>query len=486
MNQDTSTITPYEAGTAASTEEKPAGQSPNPPVLPTSQAPSHPTLASVSAHMEEAEDEPSTNKAELYPRILRWVGAGILGVAALCFMVSGWVQGSPLVRTGSFLGFTALLTGAGIFCAYRWREDKGARTFLALACAFLPANFAQLGALIYAEVHGSTGYNVGMRKIFTFTQVGELPLIVAGLISLVVLVPVAYTGFSALARTGAKKMTALFLGANALLLLPWRDANVVALLGAGMVAVLVFADRKWFAKESALRTWDGVAMRTLLFTPVGLLLARNLIMHEMTYGMFSVCAGMTALLFFSGVPRCLPWEKGRVASQLVGYACAWGAWLCALLEIFPDWPFWKNASLPLVFLPWCMAVFGLSFIGKGKGVVARGLASVVAFAVCWANLEYFGSLGYTASVIALLAAIALLLAAFLLEEKVVLVSGSALLLVSIGYHIHYALSLVQENLWLSLAVAGASVILASSYLERHGIGLRQRALRLRRHWQAWQ
>lgn len=478
MNTHASDITPYQAGLKARKEL--------PPVLPGDWEGSHQTTPALE---EEIPDEDvivnDTASPELYPRILRWVGAGTLGVAALCFLVSGWVDGSPLLRTGSFLGFTALLSAAGIFCAARWQEDKGARTFLALACAFLPANFAQLAAMIYAESNGSTGYSQGLKGVFTFEPVGLTVLLLTILGSLTLLMPIAYTGFSALARAGAKKMTALFLAANALLLLPWRDANLVALISGCMVAGLVLADRKWFAREAALRTWDGIAMRSLLFAPVGLLLMRNLIMHPVTAGMLSLIAALASLVGFAGAPRCLPWQKGRIASQFVGYACAFLSW-AFLIEDFSSAYLWKEIRLPAFFIPWCMAVFGLSFKSEGKGVAARGMASVIAFAVCWANLEWFGDYGYLPSIIAMLTAVALLLTAFLLEERTVLVAGSAALLVAIGYHVHFALSMVRQNLWLSLALAGTSVILASSYLERHGIGLRQRAQRLRRHWQAWQ
>ncbi|MDP0494895.1 MAG: hypothetical protein Q7Q73_01680 [Verrucomicrobiota bacterium JB024] len=434
---------------------------------------------------EGAADSASLDRAEFYPRLLRWIGAGILGVAAVCYLVSGWINGSPLLRTGSFLGFTALLSGAGIFCAYRWREDKGARTFLALATAFLPVNFAQLGALVYAQVKGSLGYSEGLKGVFTFAPVGTTMLAVAGAVSLAVLIPVAFTGFSALARAGAKKMTALFLVANAALLLPWRDPNLVAGLAAVLATGLILADRRWLSRETTLKTWDGVAMRTLLFAPAGLLVVRNLFMHDLTSGLLAFILGAVALLLCCGLPRCLSRHGARAASQFTGYGFALGAWICALQAMFPHGLPIKALALPLMVLPWCLAVFGLSLKGAGRGIAARAVASFAALGTSWYSLAQHGDTSYLPGVLCLLVAVALLLAAFVLEERIVLICGVCTLLVGISYHLHFAFSLVQQNLWISLALAGSSVILASSYLERHGGGLRLRARRLRRQWKGW-
>lgn len=90
-----------------------------------------------------------------------------------------------------------------------------------------------------------------------------------------------------------------------------------------------------------------------------------------------------------------------------------------------------------------------------------------------------------ASVACMQTAVALILAAFLLEEKWVLAIGAICLLVGIGYHLHCALTVFRSNLWLSLALTGAVVILASSYLERNGTQIRLRLRATRKHLQAW-
>ncbi|MBC2594553.1 hypothetical protein H5P28_09810 [Ruficoccus amylovorans] len=470
-----------------------------PPANPLSEPPPLPSLPKSETEADGApamtpirETRPASHAArepiswpDLYPRILRWTGALILAVAALCFLISGWVNGSPLLRTGSFLGFTALLSGAGIFCAYRWREDKGARTFLALATAFLPANFAQLGALTFAQAHGSLGYSVGLRKVFTFAPVGETMLLAALGISLLVLVPVAFTGFSALARSGAKKMTVLFLAGNALLLLPWRDANLVAGLGAALVAGLIVADRLWFSRESSLKTWDGVAMRSLLFAPAVLLVVRNVCMHPLTDGLIALILAAVAALFTLGLPSCTQRRGLGVASQVIGYFIALLAWFFTLQACYPGNLPNEEILLPIVFLPWCLALFGLSFKAEGKGIVTRGLAASVACLSCLLEIALYGEAGYLPSILGLLTALGLLLAAFTLEERTAFLAGALTLVVTLGYHLHLAFSFVQENLWISLAVAGTGIILASSYLERHGGGLRLRAKRLRRQWKRW-
>lgn len=427
--------------------------------------------------------EDAQKRTAAYTRILRWIGASILGIAAICFLWGGWANASDLNRTYGFLGFTALLTAAGVFCTYRWRDDKGARTFMAIATAFLPANFAQVGALIYAKLKAVVSHE-GYREHLSFDALPGDQLTIVGLVSLIVLIPIAYLGFSALARSGAKKMTALFILGNAALLLPWREANLIAGLGFALCAVLVWADRKWFAKETALQTWDGIAMRTLLFAPVGLFIVRNLVMHGPATSIVGLIFGLLSILFFFGLPQCLPGKKSASASQLAAYGFSFAAWVCVVSEFLA--PFHSILGLPfsLLFLPWCIFVFGLSFMGAGRGAFSRGMAAVVAFGSCWADIA-ISSIGFTPSIVCMLTAIALILAAFVLEEKVVLLSGLATLGVGIAYHIHFALAMVQTNLWLSLAAAGMIVILSSSYLERHGATIRNRSRQLRERWQGW-
>lgn len=422
----------------------------------------------------------------LYTRILRWVGAITLAAAALCFLISGWAEGPPLLRTGGFLAFTAILTAAGAFCTYRWSDDKGARTFLALAAAFIPANFAQLGALIHAQLATGLSARQGFQQVFIFEPVGNTALALSMLISLAVLIPVAMLGFKALARVGSGQMTLLYLSANMLLLLPLRDPNSVALIGALATAAIIATDWRWLAGQTGLKTWDGTAMRSLLHLPVALMITRNLVMYPASEALISLVCALGSVLLFLGMPRILPSPWMKVASQHCAYGFGLIAWVFLLSGLFDQFRAIPQAmELPLIVLPWCIAVFALTLVAHGSGAVTRGLVSVLAAIICWINLDSAGHLGYSPALITLCTGTLLLLVAFLLEEKAVLLSGATAMLVGIGYHLHYALSLVQQNLWISLAITGTAVILASSALERHGSALRRHASNLRQLWKDW-
>lgn len=421
---------------------------------------------------------------QFYTRLMRWIGGGTLGIAALSFLLTGWVDGSPLLRTGSFLGFTALLTAGGILCSYRWQDDKGARTFLALATAFLPANFAQLAALVHAQLADGSLMHDGLRGTFVFAPVGPaaLALTLAG--ALAVLIPVAYIGFSALARSQARRLTMLFILANSMLLLPSRDGDWVALTAAWVAAALVLAEHRWLSRECALQTTDGRAMRALLYLPVVLLIVRNLVMHSTSWSLLGVSLGLLAAFFYLGLPHVAKNTSGRAASQFFAYILALPAWIC--LAIAFGGPHFQYNGLPLVlfFLPWATGVFILSLRGAGAGRVTRGLVASMAFCLCWVNLAEFGDT--YANVACIMAAVALIISAFILEEKAVLGAGLATLLLGIAYHLHMALTLLQGNLWLSLALAGAVVVLASSCLERNGAAIRLRLQKAHQQWQGWQ
>jgi uncharacterized membrane protein len=93
-------------------------------------------------------EEKASINVDMLPKAMRWLGGIILTTAALTFIIQGWNDLNSIGRYYSFVQFSFVLTLCGIFCGVKVKEDKGARTFLGLATAMVPALFCQLGAMV--------------------------------------------------------------------------------------------------------------------------------------------------------------------------------------------------------------------------------------------------------------------------------------------------------------------------------------------------
>ncbi|MGE9295393.1 MAG: hypothetical protein ACQKBV_03810 [Puniceicoccales bacterium] len=408
------------------------------------------------------------------PVLLRWLGAITLISSALTFVLSDWMTTHQLLRYGQFLGFTMLLSACGWFCITRCRDDKGARTFFALTAALLPAHFAQLGGMFYANAQNRASNFTGMREAFRFETLppGELWITLA--IAVVVLLPLTYFGFAAMARKQARTLTIVYALANVALLLPIRSPNWIALIGFAMLGGLVWADHRYFATQSRMKTWDGIAMRTLLFAPYGLLIGRNLVLHNNLFGgesdlLISLMLATLGGAFYLLLPKLTQNVKSQETARVFAIfptVAAWafvanGAWLYGH-PILDD-----NLVIPLVILPVFAIAAAMSWQLNQTARSIRNLAALGGMLAALAQLVIFGEA--TASLLAVLTGLVVTLSGYALRERTVFRIGLAGLGLGLLYHLRYAVELYHGPfLWISLGVTGVTVLLASSFLERYG------------------
>ncbi|MBN1671129.1 MAG: hypothetical protein JXR37_08865 [Kiritimatiellae bacterium] len=417
------------------------------------------------------------------PRVMRWLGGITLLVSAFSFLVSGYVGAPALVGYFGFLGFTLLLSMAGAFCVVRWQDDKGARTFLAVATAFLPAHFARLGGFVFAWFHGEAEFAAHLALLQLPCIPGwPLAATLAGAGAL--LAAVAFAGFSAMARGQAARLTLCYLLANAALLLPARDPGSVVALCLVLLAGILLADCRWFARPAALKTWDGHAVRSMLHVPLGVLVIRNLMLHGPSQAIHSFLLAVLAGILFFGLPRFTRVTALKRAWQNLALAPALLAWmLCAQLLFAESWPAFREQVLVAGVYPFAILVVGLSFFVAGSGRAHRTIGAAIAVGALIGQLLTDG--GAVTSLLAIATAIVVVLGAFVMEEKGLFWVGITGLAVGLGYHLHYAVQLCQTNLWLALALIGMVVVGLSSYVERNGRQGFARFARFRQRFRTW-
>jgi hypothetical protein len=344
------------------------------------------------------------------------------------------------------------------------KEDKGARSFLGVAAAFLPAHFVQLGALIY---NGLFGVPDGLQPFFVVTT----PSLAQALLMLAVAAPaltaVAFLAFSALIRPEAKRATALYLAANLLLLLPTRDPNAVALLSLALFGGLAAYELRVLRQRALMSSTEGIIARAILVLPYGALLGRNFLLYPQT-------AIFAAALLFAAT--AIMFALAKRLEEVEGSLAATGQWFCERLTFLGAAATWSTVangiildsgstlSIPFTYLPIALLFFGLSFEVKGSGKGYRRLAAWLAVASVLVQLTV--DEGIVSSFLCVMASVIITAAAHGIKDKGMFLAGGTGLALGTLYHLKYAAQFYAFSPWLSLAVIGTAVLLASSYLER--------------------
>ena len=220
----------------------------------------------------EAEHEVPVAKGPLdfrnisLPGVLRTAGSCILVAASATFLLQDWTGLDDNLRYFAFLAFTIVLALAGFLCGVRIQEARGARTFLALVAAVIPVHFCVLGGLLYSKF----GFHSGILypKYFHWVATSPLAALTTTAIGVGTLSVLCTLAFMSLARSETRRLTATYLAANALLLVPTRDPGLVGIISAVLFGALLTQDIVKLGLSSAMRTFEGKLLRVLRFVPV--------------------------------------------------------------------------------------------------------------------------------------------------------------------------------------------------------------------------
>jgi hypothetical protein len=434
-------------------------------------------------------------KWTLFASIVRWIGAAILICSSLSFLLQRWVGLDSLIRYHSFLGFTLVLSIAGIFCGIYLKETKGARTFLAIATAFLPAHFIQLGALVfsrYIENHQElfTGYSSYVRNLAIYTAPSTLSVAVTMVLAAAVLIPIAYLGFSSLARCEAKRLTALYLATNALLLIPTRDGIYVAAIALVGITIAGFADSLLFSNASALKTKEGRVARFLTIVPTFLLIGRSLVLYPSHTLLFSSALAMTFVAMFYFVPKLTSSESVGSFFQAISMApaaLAWGLFLDGTIFVTPnamffDYPI-QILLIPFLAVPMAVFLVFISFLCISSGENYRKVAATISAPAGVMQLLVFP--GIASATFCIVVSAITLIFAFTFENKATFIGGAISLAIGLFYHLVYAVDALSISPWLTLAIAGTSLVVFASYFEKNQAKLFGKVASFRTRLSAW-
>jgi len=404
------------------------------------------------------------DRIEKLTKILRGVGSLVLVASAATFLLQRWSAGNDIQRYFALLALTVVLSGAGFLCGLGIKETKGARTFLGLSLAVVPIHFAVLGGLIYSRfaLDATHGW---IPNYALWAAPSANAAVVTALAALFVLVPLSYVSYLSLARSRAKLLTAAYLAANACLLLPVRNPNVIGPLVAAMAALLTKVELGALGKDTGLRTFEGRLVRLLMAVPALIMIARGIQSYEITEMFLGSTLACVSFLLFAFAPNAT--DKRAAQNFMQGFSAipAGLAWFfiakCLTASFLPS----MSLLLPMFALPYAGILIAMSVWSVDPGAGYRRFAAVVAMTGAAANLLLFP--GVFSSFLCLASAIGVLAYGYAVEQRIIFTSGAMGILFGLTYHLRYALSLYSLNRWGSLAAVGIATIIGASLLEQN-------------------
>jgi hypothetical protein len=394
-------------------------------------------------------------------QLLRWIGVAALSGAFLAFLLQEWQGGNDLLRYLMLLGLTLGLGIGGLINGLWLREQKGARTFLALALASLPVNFAVLGAFLYQHF-GLDGATPSYPSSALWQVDSGLTALLLFALATPLLAALAHFAFKVHARGLETRLSLIYLLANLAIAIPSRSPQLAGLLALGLVMALLWLLPRQLQAARLAATFEGWLALALLFLPAALLVGRGawLYASDDLFVLLSLSAGHLLLRF--GAHQLEGWAR-RLA-DLLGLISA----LLVALALF-EWVEPREAwVLPLVapLLAAMLYEIGLRWLAGMLLVLGLGL-----------DLLLFDGLGH--GLFSLSLGLGLITWGLRQRQKIPFGSGALLVIFSLLRQLALALSSFSLDSWGSLAAIGIIAVLTASLLERHGQRLAQLARGLR-------
>jgi hypothetical protein len=446
-----------------------------------------PELREIDQALQEEKDRRAQNQSDpareegsalqALPALLRLAGAAVLIASALAFMLNQWESFTHIQRYFTFLGFTLTLSLAGFFCWLRMRDDKSARTFLAVSAAIIPVHFCQLGALLYSRF----GAPISNYPSWLVWKAGDdLSALATTLIGAAALCAVAYVAFLVLARSHARLLTGAYLSANTVLLIPTRDPDMIGLLALVMLPALFAFDVRCLSAHTAMKTREGLFVRTMLLVPFILLLGRTFQLYELSLIMESALCATAAMILFAFIPQYSESNEGAAVSQGLSLVPAGAAWWLFGLELAHKLALPDSAAAPLLTLPIALIVAVMSRYARRGG---RGYMLMAAFwALGTSLIEMIWLHSLASALVCVVVAILAGAYGFVIKDRFTCLSAIAAFLLGIAYNLRYAMEIYSFSPWLGLALTGIVTVLSAAYIEHNHAAIARGVQGLRNGW----
>ena len=410
---------------------------------------------------------------EALTRALRIAGAVLVVASASTFMLQNWQGGGDLWKYALLVGQSLLLAATAYFVGITVRESRSARTLLALVLGTIPVCFTVLGALVYSRFHIEVLSE--LPQYANWVAPNDLSVLLAGLGTAVVLVPLGIAAFVALARQEARLLTGVFFASNALLLLPSRTPEVMVALAGALSIGLLHLDLSRFSRAAQLDTLEGRLARAMPFAPLAIVLSRAVHLYPVRAPFIGGVFLVLAALLFQSLPRFERAGYRDLGSMISAIAAQIGWALCGFELVRHI----EGASLGLLVLglPASVLLFlsSLRAARLKKALVSLGtlVGLGTTLAACVAGLNTASALVCT------LCGTLVLVGGAGVRSRLWMILGSTVALFGVATEVWLAVQADNFLRWASLSIAGVLLIVGSAYVERNRVRVSQAWERLR-------
>ena len=383
-------------------------------------------------------------------------------ISGLLYLLQGIENIDGMLRNWVYLGLMVILVGGGLVSRLTLKDAKGARLFFALAAAVIPVQFAQLGGMIHELVAVES-----VGRWSNFSGVTTMSTALVGAVTALLLVPVAYAGFSVLARGEARRLTLAFSGLNGLLLIPARDSLYGMAVLVVLVAAALILERRFFAAKDSppvFRTAEGAAVRAMFLLPLAIAATRFGLHVEALWGYCALGALFGTTLVYGGT-----WIQNRRVVEIASFAGTSAialSWLVFAQDVI--WAADRTIAYPYTaaFAP--IALF--LFIGAERSPTYarfyRGAASVLLTLLSFQVLV--ADHAVATGVLMVLAGVPLATWGLFRQHREPLLGGAVIATAGFCAAIAAAVEHMTVNSWILFAGLGVALVLVSSMVERYG------------------
>ena len=430
---------------------------------------------------DKTEENDAPNWVSMLPKLLRGVGALAVVFSLYTFLARGWDTSGDLVRYFVFLGHTVALAAFGLINAKVIKEAKGARLLLMLALLSVPAIFAILGGFIFAGDSLSSSTNYPNYLSWSIGSLNNALLIATA--STFILAPVVLLGFKVLVRTVSAKASLFFLASNILLLLPFRQPELVAVIAVFAASCLYYFYRSTQKHALELKTIEGKIAFLIQFLPIMILMVRSFWLYQFDAILLS-CASLILFAGFRQISKSIT-ERSLIrlalelASTLLALTCGITFGISLLDMNMP-----LEIIIALSTLVIAAMIYEMSTRGPIRAEIYRIFAVITLVGGMLIDFWLFSSL-MSAFLLLVIGAL-MLISSFVFQQKSLFIGAAILLVAGFQYQMSLLLIGFEFNYWIALAVLGITLIVSGSYLEANGSSIKRWMSKNRQTIGEWQ
>lgn len=413
---------------------------------------------------------------------LRFIGALGLLASVATFMCQHWDGMEHLARYLSFVGFTALVCAAGLLCGLKIGESKGARTLLGAVVAFIPVHCAQMGAILFSQMSYSDWANSCPRYLYWHVA-SMSDALIALVVGLITLAPMAYMSFSVLARRHAKELFITGFAVSSLLLIPTRDPLVVGVLLAAATAYTLYRETS-HSGVIELKTFEAFVARAVPILAIFTIVGRQAAIYDSRGAFLGFMFALVSVILFETSPQITKNRALIGMTEVASIITTAISVLCVSHSILVGFSAFYTPVRPLIIgLPLVIAYTFMAERARVCGAVLRASAAVALIGTGSIAVLDYHSLSTSLSILVL--GIAAITAACITEQRALLFAGIGVTILAFLRAAALAYESLYLSSWVALGLVGIATIVVASLLERHYATLGQRIVRARKTIGAW-